>query len=191
MGPNSTPRAQVLVSLATAALLLLASGCATTNGSFEAGWFTRTVKLEGPAGRTSQTLLYRTGTAQVGWGVGQAPPGDFAYYNANLGATVYADSSCGTKYDDSPLTVLSNHLTMGFADVEQVDQSAGELSGRGSLERISRANLDGVPVMLATTVVKKDICVFDLILIARPDSFEEALADYRSLRDGFEARFER
>jgi hypothetical protein len=45
--------------------------------------------------------------------------------------------------------------------------------------------------MLATTVVKKDICVFDLILIARPDSFEAALADYRSLRDGFEARFER
>ena len=97
----------------------------------------------------------------------------------------------GKKYDDSPLTVLSNHLTMGFEDVEQVDQSAGELSGRGSLERISKANLDGVPVMLATTVVKKDICVFDLILIARPDSFEAALADYRSLRDGFEARFER
>jgi hypothetical protein len=182
---------QVLVSLATTALLLLASGCATTNGSFKAGWFTRTIHLEGPAGRSSQTLRYRTGPAQAGWGIGPAPPGDFAYYNASLGATVYADSSCGKKYDDSPLTVLSNHLTMGFEDVEQVDQSAGELSGRGSLERISKANLDGVPVMLATTVVKKDICVFDLILIARPDSFEAALADYRSLRDGFEARFER
>jgi len=185
------PRVRLFLPLAAGALLLFASGCATTQGSFESGWFVRPIKLEGPSGSSSQTLLYRTGPAPSGWGEGDAPPGDFAFYNASLGATVYADSSCGKKYDDSPLTVLSNHLTMGFEEVEQLEQSEGELSGRGSLERISSARLDGVPVRLATTVVKKDICVFDLILIARPEGFEAALSDYRTLRDGFEARFER
>ena len=171
--------------------MLLTSGCATTRGGFEGGWFVRPIKLEGPTGASKQTLLYRTAAPSGGWGVGKAPPGDFAYYNASLGATVYADSSCGGKYDDSPLTVLSNHLTMGFDEVEEVAEAEGELSNRGSLERISRAKLDGVPVMLATTVVKKDICVFDVVLIAPPQNFELALADYRRLRDGFEARFER
>lgn len=182
---------RLLLSITALGSILLVSGCATTGGSFEDGWFTRTIKLKGPAGTTSQQLRYRTAEAPAGWRTGQAPPGDFAYYNARLGATVYADSSCGKKYDDSPLTVLSNHLTMGFEEVEQIDQSAAELSGRGSLERISSAALDGVPVMLATTVVKKDICVFDLILIAPPESFESALTDYRVLRAGFEAHVER
>ncbi len=182
---------KLLLSLLALASMLLTSRCATTGGSFKDGWFTRTITFDGPAGKTSQQLRYRTATAPAGWGTGEAPPGDFAYYNARLGATVYADSSCGKKYDDSPLTVLSNHLTMGFEEVEQVGQSAGELSGRGSLERISSAALDGIPVMLATTVVKKDICVFDLILIARPESFEAALTDYHALRAGFEAHVER
>jgi len=177
--------------LAAGAILLLASGCATTRGGFENGWFVRPIKLEGPQGSTPTTLLYRTAAPPSGWGEGEAPPGDFAFYNPALGATVYADSSCGKKYDDSPLTVLSNHLTMGFELVEQIEETEGSLSGRGSLERLSSAELDGVPVTLATTVVKKDVCVFDLILIARPDSFDRALTDYRTLRDGFEARFER
>ena len=113
-----------------------------------------------------------------------------AFYNQRYGATIYTDTSCGKKYKDAPLTILSNHLTMGFEDVEVTDQSTGMLSDRASLERIATGNLDGVPVRLASTVVKKGPCVFDLVLVSNPGQFEAALADYRVVRDGFDARFD-
>jgi hypothetical protein len=181
----------LLLLLLFPTLLVLTPGCATPRGSFEGGWFVRPIKLQGPAGHFSHTLGYRIGTPGSGWAQASTPPGDFAYYNASLGATLYTNSSCGKKYDDSPLSVLSNHLIMGFENVEQRDQQDGMLAERKSLERISTAELDGVPVVLASTVVKKDVCVFDVILIGRPDGFEQALAEYRGLRDAFEARFER
>ena len=79
---------------------------------------------------------------------------------------------------------------MGFQDVEVIEQSDGMLSDRASLERIASGNLDGVLVRLASTVVKKGPCVFDLVLVSNPAQFEAALADYRALRDGFDARFD-
>jgi len=182
---------KLLLSLLALASMLLTSGCATTGGSFKDGWFTRTITFDGPAGKTSQQLRYRTATAPAGWGTGEAPPGDFAYYNARLGATVYADSSCGKKYDDSPLTVLSNHLTMGFQDVRIEEETTLTLGGRDGLERISSAALDGVPIGLASTVIKKGPCVFDLVLIAPPTAFEQSLRDYRDFRDGFDAEYDR
>jgi hypothetical protein len=181
----------LLLLLLFPSLIVLAPGCTTPRGTFEGGWFVRPIKLQGPSGHFSHTLGYRIGTPNSDWEQAPTPPGDFAYYNASLGATLYTNSSCGKRYDDSPLSVLSNHLTMGFENVEQLDQQEGVLAQRKSLERISTAELDGVPVVLASTVVKKDICVFDLILIAHPTGFDQALAEYRGLRDGFEARFER
>lgn len=171
--------------------LLLTTGCATSRGSFEGGWFSRDIRFEGAESHQDARLRYRAGDLPSGWGPGEAPPGDFAFYNKDLGATIYADSSCGKKFDDSPLSVLSNHLTMGFTDVAEDSRIEGMLDERGSLERVFSAKLDGVPVRLVTTVVKKDICVFDLVLISSTVDADRALEDYRSLRDGFEARFAR
>lgn len=186
------PRSLKLPLLVTGFLgLLLTTGCATSRGSFESGWFSRDIRFEGSEAHQNARLRYRAGDLPSGWGRGDAPPGDFAFYNKDLGATIYADSSCGKKFDDSPLSVLSNHLTMGFTDVAEDSRIEGLLDGRGSLERVFIAKLDGVPVRLVTTVVKKDICVFDLVLISSTAGADRALEDYRSLRDGFEARFAR
>lgn len=176
--------------LAAAGVLVLLSGCATTSGSWSGGWWVRPVTIEGPEGRSVNMLRYRTAAPTEGWSEGEAPPGDYAFYNRRFGATIYADSSCGKKYDDSPLSVLSNHLTMGFDNVEEIEETEGMLSGRASLERLSNAQLDGVPVQLASTVVKKGPCVFDLILVSHPSHFDAALSDYRSIRDGFEAQYD-
>ncbi len=169
------------------------TGCKTTgsSGRWSNGWWVRPVHVEGPESKHIVGLRYRAGDLGRGWSEASAPPGDFAYYNSSLGATVYADTSCGKRYDDAPLTVLSNHLTMGFEDVEIVAQTELELSGRAALERIATGGLDGVDVGLASSVVKKGPCVFDLILVSAPSSFEAALRDYRRFRDGFDAEFDR
>lgn len=175
------------------ALLLVAllAGCATTGGSggLQNGWYVQAVELEGPRGRGSVTLRY---TAQLpeGWEQGPADPGDFAFYRPSLGATLYADTSCGRRYHDAPLNVLANHLMMGFEDVADVTQADLVLDHRAALERTATASLDGVPVQIGLTVLKKGPCVFDLVYVGHPDHAEEGLAAFRTFRDGFRARVE-
>jgi hypothetical protein len=174
-----------------ALLPLLLAGCATGKGGWADSWWVQTVRIGGPKGDYDMEVRYRAGELGRGWSEGSAPPGDFAFYNAELGATVYADSSCGRKFHDASLKVLSNHLTMGFEQVEVLEQTGLTLSDRAALERLSRGSLDGVEVAMATSVVKKDPCVFDLVLVSAPPGFEAALEDYRRFRDAFDAEVRR
>lgn len=182
---------RIAAGLLTLALL---AGCATSRGSggWSHGWWEQAIPIDGPDGANhTMVMRYRGADLTEGWAPAAAPPGDFAYYNERLGATVYADTSCGKRFDDAPLTVLSNHLTMGFQDVETETETLLTLGGRDGLERVSTASLDGVRVALASTVIKKGPCVFDLVLIAAVPGFEESLRDYRSFRDGFDAEYDR
>ena len=174
----------------TLLLAALLAGCATTSGGgLRDGWFVKGVDLEGPTGRGSVTVRY-TAAMPSGWQPGMTPPGDFAFYNPELGATLYADTSCGKRYHDAPLNVLANHLVMGFADIADGEQVDLMLDRRAALERTASGSLDGVPVALGLTVLKKGPCVFDLVYIGHPDHRDEGLAAFRSFRDGFQARIE-
>ena len=125
----------------------------------------------------------------AGWSSAASPPADFAFWNEDLRATVYADTSCGPRYQDSPLPILANNLTFGFTELETASEWTLTLSAREGLERVSRGKLDGVPMALAVSVLKKGPCVFDLVYVAAPATFEAGLPDYRAFRDGFEAEF--
>ena len=182
-------RRTIALALALGALLL--SGCQTGRGGWVGQWWVQNVRVQGPGGGYEMEVRYRAGGTGEGWEEGPAPPGDFSFYNRSLGATIYADSSCGRKYQDAPLVILSNHLTMGFDDVELEQETELTLSGRAGLERLATGSLDGVGVALATTVLKKGPCVFDMVLVAAPDGFERALRDYRHFRDGFDAETRR
>jgi len=173
------------------AALGLLPGCQTARGGWVGDWWVQTVRLRGPAGGYEMEVRYRVGGTDGEWEEGPAPPGDFSFYNRRLGATIYADTSCGSKYQDAPLVILSNHLTMGFDDVELGRETELQLSDRAGLERLATGSLDGVGVALATTVLKKGPCVFDMVLVSAPDGFEEALEDYRHFRDGFHAETRR
>ncbi len=168
-------------------LAALLMGCATTQSSYRDGWFTRGVELEGPTGTGSVTVRYRAGKPGGDWERGPAPPGDFSLYSSRLGTTLYADTSCGKRYHDAPLTVLANHLTMGFEEVTIRETTELELADRAALERLADGSLDGVPVTLALAVVKKGPCVFDLVMIGSPSTRDDSVAAFREFRDGLVA----
>ncbi len=171
--------------------LLFMGGCAGTPASSRAelkdGWWHRAVG----EGDRKLIVSYRAGDVAGGWSVNRDHSADFSFYNARLGATIYGDTSCGKRYEDAPLTVLINHQVMGFQGVQTVSQTAQDLSARGALERIATGELDGVPVSLGLTVIRKGPCVFDMVLISPPADFEAGLVDYRAFVAGFEARVSR
>src|SRR5262249_49239126 len=74
---------------------------------------------------------------------------------------------------DIPLPALTNQLLIGFTEREEVEEASRvPRDGRESLRTHARAKLDGVPRELLIEGLKKDGCVDDFVLAARPgDSF--------------------
>lgn len=153
-------------------LVLVASGCMSRAAR-------RAERLEG---------RYQLGSPGSGWQVVSPGGADHAFHNDALSATIYTDSNCGSRYEDAPLERLAESVVFGVADAEPVMREEGQLDGRASLTVRQRGRLDGVPVELGVVVVKKNDCVYDLVLIAPPDRrFEQAWDGFQDTVRGFRA----
>ena len=103
----------VLAALLTLSVSACAAGSSNRRAEHNDGWWSRTV------GEGARKLLvrYRAGALEAPWTPARDFTADFSFYNSALGATIYGDTSCGKRYEDAPLTVLINHLVLGFTDV--------------------------------------------------------------------------
>lgn len=102
------------------------------------------------------------------------------------GSIIAVNAVC-EDHGDPSLKVLTDHLLMGFDNREIVEREELHLDGRGALRTRANAQLDGVPVEIETTVLKKDGCVYDLVYTAPHGRFGVRAADYRSLVQSFSA----
>lgn len=152
--------------------LSLVAGCSHRSGKYRDGRF------------TSKDTAYVLGSLPDGWKVDAGEPADVSFASDDFDATIYVDNSC-RRYSDASLNTLANHLFYGFDDIEVFSQEIFELDGREALRRIATARLDGVLLRVGVTVVKKDTCIFDLMLISPKDTFDYAFSDYEGLLDGF------
>ncbi|HWV36896.1 MAG TPA: hypothetical protein VN033_00280 [Vulgatibacter sp.] len=161
-----------LLLASLAALVAIASSCAST-GTFRDGVYLgreanyRITPLASPWSR-----IFFTGN-DLAW---EGPQGQ-----------VVAVNGVCSGHGDPSLKVLTDHLLFGFEDrvVEARDEL--RLAGRAALRTRASATLDGVPVELELTVLKKDGCVYDLTYTAPPGGFDAGLATYRALVESFEA----
>lgn len=111
---------------------------------------------------------------------------DYAWVKPELGAAIFADSNCGPRYEDAKLEDLVEKQLAGLQDGDTVLSEALTLAERDALRTRHLGRLDGVPVELGTTVLKKHFCTYDIVLIApRGAPFEEAWGDYVTATDGF------
>lgn len=122
-----------------------------------------------------------------GWERIKDPGGaDYAWTKTELGASIFADSNCGPRYEDAKLEDLVEKQLAGLQDGDALASEQLTLSERDALRTRHLGRLDGIPVELGTTVLKKHFCTYDVVLIApRGPAFEQAWADYVSATDGF------
>ena len=145
----------------------------------------------GCAGRQASRMegRYTLGDPGDGWRSVRPGGADFAWYNESLRATPYGDSNCADRYEDGPLRDLAKHLTVDIADEEIVFEETHSLAGREAYTARRRGQLDGVAVEVGVTVLKKDACVYDMVLIAPPGApFEAAWSDFRGAVSDFETK---
>jgi hypothetical protein len=161
------------LSVAILALLCL-PGCATTARYVDGQVSKREVE-------------YGIGVPQGSWFRQKDRASDLRYQHASTGSTVYVLSTC-RGFQDAPLLVLANHLFFGFDEETVRSQKIFQLDRREALERIVLSRLDGVDMGAAVTVLKKNACVFDFVLLATPDHFDALLPAYRDWVQSFQMR---
>lgn len=123
-----------------------------------------------------------------GWSVVAPGGADHAWYHKERGATIFTDSNCGPRYRELSVDNLSMELIGGIRAVETRKQEHRMVGGREGLLRVIYGAVDGVEMLVATMVVNRDLCTFDITLITPPDQFDSGWADYERVLVGFAPR---
>lgn len=138
----------------------------------------------------------RTSTKMEGRYVLSAPDGawervrpggaDHAWWNPDLSASYYVDSNCGVRFEDIALSRLVDAQLNGVGQGDALSEEYFTLDGREAYTRLTLGRIDGVPVELSVTVMNKNQCTYDFVLVApRGEPFGAAWSDVRPTIMGF------
>lgn len=112
---------------------------------------------------------------------------DRAWWNGRVGATLYTDSNCGPRFQDTRLDLLADGLTRGLTDPEDGGSRDLTVDGRAARYRVRTGTLDGLRVRVGSVTLNKDACTYDFVVIAPPDRFATVEPDLLAVVDGFHA----
>jgi len=113
---------------------------------------------------------------------------DKAWWHTENGAAVYTDSNCEQAFVDNPLERLAQAQAAAIDEAEMVESREHRLAERAALTVVYKGQLDGVPVSVTTTVLKKNQCIYDFVLVAPVDRVEEVLGAYETVVTSFKIR---
>ncbi len=129
---------------------------------------------------------YRLGSLPSGWESQRAGGADNAWFNAALSSTIYTDSNCARRFQDSPLDDLATHLIAGIATGPPLREDTLTLDNRTALLRVYSGRMDGVRLRIGLVVLNKNRCTYDMLYLAPASTFETGWADFVSLISGFD-----
>ncbi len=119
-------------------------------------------------------LVFRAGPAPASWRRLETSHGRLAFRDDAARATVIVNGRCGRDGDDTPLIALTNHLFLQFTEREIESEETVPFDGREARRTVLTAKLDGVALRFMAVVMKKDGCVYDLVLMSEPSTFATA-----------------
>ncbi|WP_437279625.1 hypothetical protein WME90_03430 [Sorangium sp. So ce375] len=132
----------------------------------------------------SADVAFRVPPAPAGWkqiGVSDAA---VAYRDEANGATIALNGRCRNE-EDIPLVSLTNHLFLHFTEREVLKQEVVPFDGREAMHTVMSAKLDGVPKVFDIWVLKKNGCVYDMLLIADPARYAAGEPAFTRMVRGF------
>lgn len=105
---------------------------------------------------------------------------DVAFQSRSTASIISLNSACrnGNGYEDKDLRSLTSVLLLGASDVTHRDESDMSVSGTPGLQTTILGRINGEQVMLRTVVLKRKTCVYDLVYVARPQTFQTHEEDF-------------
>jgi hypothetical protein len=110
---------------------------------------------------------------------------DEAWWHESTGATLYTDSNCEKGYSDSSLERLARAQSAAIDDPRMASETTFRLAGREAYTAHFLGQVDGVPVAVTTTVLKKAMCIYDFVLVAPISGVDSLLPDYEAFVASF------
>lgn len=104
---------------------------------------------------------------------------DVSWYHQKTNASILVNSSCGVTTNASA-QALAGHLLLGMTEQKVLERKNIEVAGRQAYYQVVQAYLDGVILKLASVTLRKNSCVYDIVLTAPPETF---LADLFVLQE--------
>ncbi|MGH8070952.1 MAG: hypothetical protein ACRERE_38115 [Candidatus Entotheonellia bacterium] len=104
--------------------------------------------------------------------------------HAQLAAGITISVTCDRERD-VPLNILTRHLFFGFNHMEILQQELQALNGVPALKTVARARLDAREVQVASYVVRRDGCVYDMVYFANPQDYSRGAPSFERMIDGF------
>ena len=120
------------------------------------------------------------------WGPLSAEPldADFAYQNTKTGSSFYVRSACNI-YQDASLDQLTISLVRLFDHPKIIDSKPGTLAKRAAKTTTLTGEMDGVPVQVKITILKKNSCNFDFVYVSIPKFFQQDVTAYEKFVNSF------
>ena len=150
----------------------LGTSCVRSNGTLSNNTFRKS------------HATYTLGKVPEGWHRVSLRGADIAYMYGKDGSTLLINSKC-EELEDTPLLALTFHLVLGMTEVSMIESKSVPNSQREGLISTVEAKLDGVKRKLRMFVLKKDLCIYDIVLATRPDKFDEHVDAFDSVLKGF------
>ena len=119
------------------------------------------------------------------WVKSRAKGADFAYRNPTLNAGIIISRRCEEGIAEPPLKILFRHLFIDFEKQNITKQRQFELDGKQALLTELTAEYGGERFKFISVITKRKTCVYDLLLVAPPDRFDEVRGDFEKLLNSF------
>lgn len=104
---------------------------------------------------------------------------DVTYQSKSTASIISLNSACRTGRDENKdLRTLTNVLLLGASDVTLRDEKPLTLQNTPALQTTLLGKINGERVMLRTVVLKRQACVYDMVYVARPSTFQLHEGDF-------------
>ena len=101
------------------------------------------------------------------------------------GSSMLIDSDCSKRNQNVPLNALTAHLLIGMTDQDWIEQKTIPYENREAMVTTISLKVDGVKQKMQILVLKKEGCVFDIVMSTPEDKFEKHLADFEKVQKLF------
>jgi hypothetical protein len=77
-------------------------------------------------------------------------------------------------------------MFFGLRQVERLRQGPIMLDGVEGLDTVVTGEVEGIPVQVRSVVIRRKECLYDLLFVADPETFEARSADFDALLTGWQ-----
>lgn len=151
--------------------------------------------LAGCAGRRLENGVYhseygyRVTVPPSGWTVVNHSPADLELRRADGRAGILAAATCRSAVARRPSATLARHLLLGLRERETLEENAASLAGWRGVHQVVEGRMQDSAerVRIESYTVKAGRCVYDLVYVAPPATFEATRDDFTRFVQSFAA----